>query len=472
MQSGIVSSKDTSEKIPEGELNEFRIGLRGQLLQSNDAGYEEARKVWNGMIDKRPAMIVRCAGVSDVLTCVRFAKKHGLVVAVRGGGHNVAGNATCDGGMLIDFSKMKSVRVDPRNRTAQAEPGLTWSELDRETQQFGLAVTGGLVSNTGIAGFTLGGGVGWLARKYGLTLDNLISADVVTAEGKLLKASATENPDLFWGIRGGGGNFGIITSFEYELHPVGPTVLGGMVILPISKGKELLRFYGDFARTAPDELTTVVAMITAPPAPFLPREIQNTKVIAVAGCYIGPFDQGQKVIEPLTSFDPSGINLFQQLPYRVLQSLLDASAPPGIQNYWKSEYIEELSDEAIETILEFFSKAKSPLSAVHLHQMGGAISRVPEESTAYSHRDASFILNIIASWIDPRENAEHINWSREFFGRMERYSRGGVYVNFLGEEGQHRVRAAYGDAKYKLLVDLKRKYDPTNFFRLNQNIAP
>src|SRR5579875_1822418 len=430
MQSGIVSSKDTSEKIPEGELNEFRIGLRGQLLQSNDEGYEEARKVWNRRIDKRPAMIVRCAGVSDVLTCVRFAKKHGLVVAVRGGGHNVAGNATCDGGMLIDFSKMKSVRVDPRNRTAQAEPGLTWSELDRETQQFGLAVTGGLVSNTGIAGFTLGGGVGWLARKYGLTLDNLISADVVTAEGKLLKASATENPDLFWGIRGGGGNFGIITSFEYELHPVGPTVLGGMVILPISK------------------------------------------VIAVAGCYIGPFDQGQKVIEPLTSFDPSGINLFQQLPYRVLQSLLDASAPPGIQNYWKSEYIEELSDEAIETILEFFSKAKSPLSAVHLHQMGGAISRVPEESTAYSHRDASFILNIIASWIDPRENAGHINWSREFFGRMERYSRGGVYVNFLGEEGQHRVRAAYGDAKYNLLVDLKRKYDPTNFFRLNQNIAP
>jgi FAD/FMN-containing dehydrogenase len=461
-------------KISDDSLKELKANTRGKVTVPGDSDYNQARQIWNGMIDKRPGIIVRCAGVSDVINSVKFARKHSLDLAVRGGGHNVAGNAICDDGLVIDFSGMKSIRVDPKSRIARTEPGIVWSEFDRETQEFGLGLTGGLVSSTGVAGFTLGGGIGWLARKYGLALDNLISVDLITADGELLKASEKENADLFWGIRGGGGNFGIVTSFEFSLHPVGPLLLSGMVIHPIAEGKEVLSFYREFQKNTPDELTTLVAMITAPPAHFLPSSIHNKQVIAVMGCYCGPIEEGERVLQPLRNFSKdTAIDMFQPMPYRVFQSLLDAAAPAHLQNYWKSEYLSELSDGAINTILANNSKITSPMSAIHIHQMGGAIARVAEDATAFGLRDASFILNIVATWPDPSENDRNIQWVRSFFSEMQQFShKGGVYVNFLGEEGADRVKAAYGEEKYKRLVGLKRKYDPTNFFHLNQNIKP
>jgi FAD/FMN-containing dehydrogenase len=462
----------SSAPIGEAALKEFGAALRGTLIRPGDDAYEEARKVWNGMIDKRPALIVRCAGVADVMSAVQFARGNNLLVAVRGGGHNVAGNAVCDGGMVIDLSLLKSIRVDPAAQTARAEPGLTWGEFDRETQAFGLATTGGLVSTTGISGFTLGGGIGWLVREYGPTCDNLLSADVVTADGRLVTASPHENADLFWGIRGGGGNFGVVTSFEYRLHPVGPMVLGGLVLHPVAKAKELLRFYRDFAAKAPEELTTLVVFITAPPAPFIPETLQGAPMVGVALCYSGRMEDGAQVVQPLKEFGPPSVDLVGPIPYRVLQSMFDAGAPSGLLNYWKSEYLEDLSDEAIEVLAERVMGISSPLTQVHVHHLGGALSRVAEDETAFGHRKLPFILNIISLWTDPAQSTSQTRWTREFHNAMRRFSGGGVYVNFLGEEGEDRVRAAYGDAKYRRLAALKDKYDPTNFFRRNQNIRP
>src|SRR5579875_410876 len=452
-------------------FSDFKTSLRGELILSQDKDYDLARKVWNGMIDKRPAAIVRCADVSDVIRSIKFAMENNLTIAVRGGGHNVAGNAVCDGGLVIDFSRMKSVRVDLASGTARAEPGTTWGEFDRETQQFGLATTGGLVSSTGIAGFALGGGIGWLVRKYGSTCDNLVSADVVKANGELVRASESENQDLFWGLRGGGGNFGVVTSFEFKVHRVGPMVLGGLVVHALAKAREVLSFFREFARDSSDELTMLGVLFTAPPAPFLPEKIHNTQVVAIAGCYCGPIEEGEEVLKPLREFGTPEVDLFQPMPYRVLQSFLDAVAPPGLQNYWKSGYLAELSDEAIETILEYNSKIPSPLSAVHIHQLGGQFSRVLDESSAFSHRDASFALNIVSTWPDPKHNEKNIAWTREFFASTQRFT-SGVYVNFLGQEGEERVKAAYGEEKFQRLQQLKKKYDPTNFFHHNQNIKP
>ena len=461
-----------TEKIQPESIKEFSKSMRGQIILPADSEYDQARKIWNGMIDKTPAIIVRCAGVSDVINCVKFARKYNLDLSVRGGGHNVAGNAICDGGLVIDLSKMKSIRVDPHSQTTRAEPGVVWRELDHETQQFGLAVTGGLVSSTGMAGFTLGGGIGWLARKLGLTLDNLLSVDVVTADGKLLKASASENSDLFWGVRGGGGNFGIVTSFEFKLGKIGPIIFGGLVIHPLEDGKEVLKYYREFVRHTPDELTTIAVFLTAPPAPFIPEKIHHKKVLALAGCYCGSLEEGEKVLKPLRTFRAPLVDMFQPMPYTVIQSFLDEAAPPHLQNYWKSEYLSELSDDAIGTIIENFAVVPSPLTAVHIHQMGGFLGRVPEEETSFSHRSENFILNIVGTWSDTGENEKNMRWVRDFFAGMKQYSSGAVYVNFLGEEGADRVKAAYGEAKYKRLVELKRKYDPTNLFHLNQNIKP
>jgi len=445
--------------------------LRGEVVLPGDKDYEQARKVWNGMIDKRPAIIVRCLGTSDVTKAVKFAGDHGLTVSVKGGGHNVAGNAVCDNGLMIDLSGMKSVRVDPLSRTARAEPGVTWRQFDLETQSFGLASTGGLVSTTGIAGFTLGGGIGWLVRKYGLALDNLISVDVVTANGELLTASMSENTDLFWGVRGGGGNFGIVTSFQFQLHPVGPIILGGLIVYRAEDGEALLRFYRDYVKDAPDELTTLVVYMTAPPLPFLPKEVHGKHLVAIVLCYCGKVEDGQRILTPLRRFGRPVADVIQPMPYTVLQSMLDETGPAGLQNYWKSAYISGLNDEVIDTILSYGDKITSPFSAIHVHQLGGAMRRIGDDATAFSHRDAPFVLNIVSLWKEPSENESHVKWTREFFVAMQKFA-SGAYVNFMGEEGADRVKDAYGNDKYRRLVALKNKYDPTNFFHLNQNIKP
>jgi FAD/FMN-containing dehydrogenase len=460
-----------SKTVPEEAIKNLKSDFRGEILVPGNIGYDEARKVWNGMIDRRPALIARALGTSDVMKSVRFARDNGMMVSVKGGGHNVAGNAVCDDGVMIDLSLMKSVRVDTENETARAEPGVTWRQFDLETQQFGLSTTGGLVSSTGIAGFTLGGGIGWLVRKYGLALDNLISVDVVTAEGKLVHASMDNNSDLFWGVRGGGGNFGIVTSFEFKLHPVGPIIFGGLVAYKAEDGADMLKFYREFVRNAPDELTSVVVFLTAPPAPFIPQELHGKHLIAIALCYCGNIEQGEKVVEPIRSFGRSAVNLLQPMPYTVLQSMFDLSAPAGVQNYWKSAYLNELSDDAIDTILAFGNSITSPLSAIHIHQLGGAMRRVGDDATAFGHRDSAFALNIPSCWTEPAEKEKHVKWTREFFAAMQRFT-SGAYVNFMSEDDGSRVREAYGESRYSKLVSVKKKYDPTNFFRMNQNISP
>ena len=451
-------------------IDDFTARIRGTVLRPGDDGYEAARHVWNGMIDKHPALIVRCAGVADVVLAVRFARSQNMLVAVRGGGHNVTGNSTCDGGMVIDLSPMKGVRVNPIAQTVHAQPGLTWREFDHETQAFGLATTGGLVSSTGVAGFTLGGGIGWLVRKQGLACDNLRSVDMVMADGETLTASATEHPDLFWAVRGGGGNFGIVTSFEFQLHPVS-TVIGGLVLHPAERAGEVLRFYREFVASAPNELTTLAIFMSAPPAPFIPADMHGKPVLAIAACYTGSLEDGERAVEPLRTFGPPAVALLHPLPYQMLQGMFDEGSPAGLQNHWKSHFLTGLSDGAIETLEQYAAQRISPLSQMHIYHLGGAMSRIPANATAYPHRDGRFILNIIGMWPDPSENAQQIQWVRDTWQAMTPYSTGGAYLNFMGEEGADRVRAAYGE-NYARLVDVKRRYDPTNFFHLNQNIPP
>ncbi len=459
--------------LREAAVEEFKSKLRGELLRPGDDGYDEARAIWNGMIDKRPALIARCTGVANVIDAVNFARTNNLLVSVRGGGHNVAGHAVCDGGLMIDLSLMKGVHVDPKARTARAQPGVTLGDLDRDTQAFGLAAPAGIVSTTGIAGLTLGGGMGWLSRKHGLTCDNLLSVDIVTADGRFLTASDDENADLFWGVRGGGGNFGIVTSFEYRLHPVGPIVVAGLLLHPLEKATEFLRFYREYAATAPDELAAIPLLRLAPPAPFLPEDVHGAPVVGVAVLYAGPIEDGQRVVQPLKEFGSPLADLISPKPFTAYQTMFDAGAAPGNHYYLKSEYLAGLSDDAIDTIVAHGASITSPLSLAAFFHLGGAVSRVGRDETAFSHRDAAFALNIQASWLDPRESDKHIRWTRDFWTAMQPFSAGGVYVNFLSEdEGEDRVRAAYGAANYERLVALKNKYDPTNFFRLNQNIKP
>jgi FAD/FMN-containing dehydrogenase len=467
-----IKREQTGDSASEPQaIREFETHFAGEIVRPWDAGYESARRVWNGAIDRHPALIARCTGLADVQAAVKFAREQGLQVAVRGGGHNVAGNATCDDGIVIDLSPMKEIAIDPAQRIAHAEPGLTWGEFDAATQAHGLACTGGIQSTTGIAGFTLGGGFGYLARKHGLTCDNLLSAQVVTADGRVLTASARENADLFWGLRGGGGNFGIVTRFDLQLYPLGD-VLGGMVIYPIERAREVMRFYRDFVRGAPDELFTILALVTAPPAPEVPRELEGKLVLAILVCYSGDPNEGERVLQPLRASEPAAADLVKVTTYREVQTMLDAANPPGRLNYWKSEFFTEYTDEVIETILEHIGRRGSPYSKVLLPHMGGAISRVPHDETAYVHRDAPFLININAAWTDPAESEAHIRWARDYWSAMLPYGAGGVYVNFLNDEGQDRVKAAYDRSTYERLVALKNKYDPDNFFRLNQNIKP
>ena len=451
----------------------LRKSFRGELVLPESTAYATARRVWNGAIDRHPACIARCQGVADVVAAVRFARERDLLVAVRSGGHGVAGHAVCDGGLVIDLSPMKGIRVDPVARTARAQSGVLWGELDRETQLHGLATVGGIVTHTGIAGLTLGGGIGWLMRKYGATVDNLISVDIVTAEGDLLTASETVNSELFWGVRGGGGNFGIVTSFEYRLHPVGPTVLGGPIFHALEDAPKVLRFYREFAAAAPDELTTIFNLRVAPPLPFLPKDLHGKPIVMVGACYAGSAQEGGDVVRPLKEFGRPIVDLLQPRPYLALQSMFDPSAPHGWHYYWKSVELPPLTDHAIDTLVEHAWRITSPKSYCIVFHLGGALSRVGPEHTPYSQRDAAHNVNINAVWTeDDPEPERHIAWARDFFEAMDAQTSGRVYVNFLGDEGQGRVRAAYGERNFERLARLKRLHDPTNFFRHNQNIQP
>jgi FAD/FMN-containing dehydrogenase len=467
----LPSVAETACMLDVQKSDTFERQLSGHLVWPDSDGYEEARKVWNGMIDRRPALIVRCQTVEDVVASVNFARANDLLLAVRGGAHNVAGNATCDGGMVIDLSGMKDVDVDPGSRTARAQAGCTWADLDRATHAHGLATTGGLVSSTGIAGFTLGGGVGWLMRKYGLTCDNLRAAEVVAADGSIVSASTAANPELLWGLRGGGGNFGVVTAFEYDLHPV-RTVLGGLVLHPASRAAEVLRFFREFVASAPDELTCLAVFLTAPPAPFVPAHLQLQPAIAIAVCYAGDPAEGERVIEPLRTFGPPAADVIGPMPYPALQSMLDDSAPAGLQNYWKSTFLAELTDAALDALLASAAATTSPLSAIHIHHIEGAVNRVAADATAFAHRNSRFVLNIVGTWPDPAESEANIRWVRSTHDAIASNTPVAPYINFMGDETTERVRAAYGPANYDRLVALKRKYDPRNLFRLNQNIRP
>jgi FAD/FMN-containing dehydrogenase len=446
-------------------IEQFRTGPRGGHLLRGDDGYDTARKIYNAMIDHQPAIIARCAGVADVIDAVNFARSNGLLVSVRGGGHNVSGNAACDGGLMIDLSPMKSVRVDPESKTARAEPGVTWGEFDHETQAFGLATTGGLVSTTGIAGLTLGGGLGWLMGNYGLACDNLISVDVVTADGRLLTASKSRNEDLFWGLRGGGGNFGVATSFEFQLHPVGP-MLGGILIHRLEKAAEAIKFYDEFTRTSPDELGTFVGFATSP---------EGERVVAIFVSYNGAVEKGERILKPLREFGPPLADMISPMPYVQVQRMMDNEFPAGRQNYWKSNFLKGLDTQAINVIIDQVAKAPSPHSKIAIEQFSGAVTRVGANDTAFNHRNARYNLLIVGIWTDPAAKADNVRWVRDLWDAMAPYSSGGVYVNYLGQEadeGAERVKSAYGPEKYARLVALKQKYDPTNLFRLNQNIKP
>jgi len=456
------------------EMTKARLtGFEGTLIEPTHPEYEAARRVWNGMIDKRPALVARCKNVADVKAALAYARREKLPIAVRGGAHNVAGNATVDGGVVIDLSAMKGIEVDTKRRIARVEAGLTWAEFDAATHALGLATTGGLVSTTGIAGFTLGGGIGWLMRKHGLTSDNLVGADVVTANGESVHASATENPDLFWALHGGGGNFGIVTHFEYRLHPV-TQVLGGLTLYPAARAGAVLRHFKELIESAPDELTLLFAFLHAPPAPFVPEHLQLKPAVAIALCYTGDLTEGERLLRPVKSFGPPAVDLVGPMPYPALQSMLDGGAPPGMQQYWKASYLAGLSEAAMDTLVEHAARMRSPLSQVHLHHMGGAVARVPQGATAFAHRDAQLALNIIGMWPEAtaEQKALHTGWARDFALAMAPHGTGGVYVNFLGNEGEDRVRAAYGEEVYRRLSEVKSRYDKDNVFRLNQNIRP
>ncbi len=448
-------------------------GFRGRLISADDADYDVARAVWNGAIDRRPRLIARCIGTADVVAAVRFAREHDLEIAIRGGGHNVAGTAVCDDGIVIDLSAMRAVRVDPVGRRAWVQGGALWGDVDRETQAHGLAITGGIVSHTGVAGLTLGGGVGWLMRKHGLTVDNLLAADVVTAGGELLRASDKEYPDLFWALRGGGGNFGVVTAFEFRLHVVGPAVLGGPILWDATDAREVLRFYRDFVREAPDELGTVVRFGTAPPLPVIPEELHWRPVVMVGTCYAGPIEEGEQRLRALRGCRPPLLDLVGPKPYAAFQGALDSTVVHGWNYYWKSTHLPELRDDLIDVIAEHAFLHSSPRSYAAMFHLKGAVNRVAEGGTAFGNRQASHAITLDAVW-RPREDFGDRDsaWTRRFLAALGRF-REGVYVNFLGgDEAPGRVREAYGDSVYERLVEVKTAFDPDNVFHHNQNVRP
>ena len=447
---------------PSAAIEQLRRGLRGELVLPTDATYDQARRVWNGAIDKHPAAIVFCANPDDVVRAVTYARSQSCLVAVRSGGHNVAGLSVCDDGMVIDLSRMKKIGVDPVRRIARAEAGLTLGEFDAATQAHGLATTMGVNGDTGIAGLTLGGGFGKLGRKHGLSCDSLIAAEIATAEGRLLRASASEHPDLFWALRGGGGNFGIVTAFEYRLHPVGPALLVGSVLHDYNHAREAMRFYDKFSRDAPDEVSVDAALVTLP---------SGERAFSISACYVGSPEAGEPVIAPLMKFGSPIDSRLQAIPYLQIQSAGDSLFPRGRRYYWKAQFMREISDGAIEALLDAYAKAPNRSSLLVFQQVGGAIARVPASHSPYANRDAALDCFPIAIWDDPVDDEVNIRWARDLWNAVRPFSTGGVYANNLGDEGDGRVRDAYG-GNYARLAAIKKQYDPTNFFRLNQNIRP
>lgn len=450
------------------DFERMRQRLRGDLLTPDQSGYDMARKLWNGMMDKRPAAIARCAGAADVMSAIDFARNSGLGVSVRGGGHNVAGMAVQDGALTIDLSRMRSVRVDPRNKTVRAEGGVTWGEFDQETLAFGLVTTGGAISTTGIAGLTLGGGVGWLMGKHGLACDNLISADVITADGKLLTASEQHNADLFWALRGGGGNFGVVTSFEYALHDLEP-ITGGLAIYPADVIPELFRFFDEFTRATPPSVMTMGGILNGPPG----TPLAGSQVGAIAVCHSGPPDEGAKLLKPIKALGPPAIDTIGPMPYTAIQTMLDAGYPPGQRNYWRSNFLGGLDAKLFDTILDQASGLSNfGGSAILFEHIHGAAKDVPDDATAFANRHASYNLTALSVWERPEDDAKNIEWTRRFGDSLKPFATGSGYVNYMtDDEGPERVKATYG-AHYERLVGIKRKYDADNFFKGNQNIRP
>ncbi len=467
-----IAKRGESVTVNETAVQELRDSLRGKLIRPGDPDYDEARIVHNGMIDKRPALIARCTGAADVVDAVNFARENQLLVSVRGGGHNVAGHAVNDGGLVIDLSPMKGIQVDPKARVARAQGGVTWGELDRETQLFGLATPGGTVSTTGIAGMTLGGGHSWLRRKYGLSCDNLIGADVVTADGQFLHASEDENPDLLWALRGGGGNFGVVTSFEYRLHEVGPEVMFAAVMYPAELASELLPAWRDFMAEAPETVTSEAPFWSVPAAPVFPEAVHGREVLVLAALYSDDWREGKKVLQPLRELAEPILDMSGVYPYTQVQTTFDPFYPEGeLYYYWKSLRLDRLDDEVIAAIADHVANRPSPRTLVPIWHHGGAMSRVGPEETAFGDRSAPFLLSLDSTWEDPAETEENIAWTRAAWDDMQRFSSGGSYLNFMGEEGETLVRDAYG-RNYERLQALKQKYDPENVFRMNQNIKP
>lgn len=449
----------------------LRKNFGGELILPGDASYDESRKVFNAMHDKRPGVIARCASTADVTAAVEFARRNDLVIAVRCGGHSVAGLGVCDGGILIDLGGLKKIEVNANARTARAGGGVLWGEFDAATQQHGLHTPGGRVTTTGLGGFTLGGGYGWTSSKYGLTCDNLLSAEVVLADGRVVRASATENADLFWGLRGGGGNFGIVTEFEFRLHPLGPIVLAGLELWPLERAPEVLRAWRDYVDGAPDELSTACNVLTAPPEEFVPAAMRGQLVFGMAVMYVGDPREGEEVVRPLREMGPV-VDLVQPMPYTVFQGLLDPSAPKGLRSYWRGEYLKGLADGAIDVFAEHAPKvagAAPPFSQMIVFRIGQGVAAVPDDATAFSHRDADYLFHPIAMWQEAKDDEGVIAASRAFCTAMRPFATGGAYLNFTPED---RVRDAYGEAKYAKLAALKSEYDPQNLFRLNQNILP
>ena len=465
------TSGGSSTTLDPSVANDLKKRIQGEILTADSPGYDKVRAIWNAMIDRKPALIARCKTADDVVQCVKFATQHGLLVAVRGGGHNIAGNAVCDGGLLIDLSLMRAVRVDASKRTALVEGGALLGDLDQATQAHGLATPLGINSTTGVAGLTLGGGFGWLSRKYGLTIDNLVSATVVTAAGDKLTASARENSDLFWAIRGGGGNFGVVTSFEFQLHAIGKEVLSGLIVHPLADAKKVLQFYRDFALKAPDELAVWFVLRKAPPLPFLPESWHGKEILALAACCNGDLKTGEKLLQPLRAFGQPIADVIGPTPYVGWQQVLDPLLTPGMRNYWKSHEFLEIPDKMIDVLVDFAGRLPDPQTEMAFAQLGGAIARVANDATAYSHREPNFLINVHGRWDGAANDDRCVGWARDLFTALAPFSTGAVYVNFLTAEEGDRVKMAYG-ANLAKLVGVKKKYDPTNLFRMNINIRP
>lgn len=454
-----------------GGMAELRAAFSGEVILPGDTGYEESREVFNGMVDRRPAVIAKCATTDDVVAAVGVARDHGLEMAVRCGGHSVAGFSICDGGILIDLAGLKHIEVDPAAKIARAGGGVLWGEFDAATQAHGLHTPGGRVTTTGVGGFTTGGGYGWTSSKYGLACDNLVSAEVVLADGRVVTASEHENADLLWGLRGGGGNFGIVTRFDFQLHELGPIVLAGLAMWPIEQADEVLHAWRDYVDRAPDELSTACVVLNAPPEEFVPDHLRGQTVIGVAAMYVGDATEGASVVQPLKDLGPP-VDLIQPMPYTAFQAMLDPTAPPGKRNYWCGEYLSTLSDDAIKTFLEHapgLAAAGFPFSQMIIFRIGQGVAATPDDATAFSHRDANYLFHPITVWENARDDERMIALSRTFSEAMRRFVTGGAYLNFTPEA---RVRDGFGDTKYERLVALKDKYDPSNLFRLNQNIEP